>query len=339
MSRYSSFTISVFIIAVAVLAYWIFFPAIQLHNASKLEHINEEYISSTANETLPLINEDYDIDISVVIPVFNEEERLPGMLKDTISFFKLWRTLQQKTFEILVVDDGSIDGTCDLVKRYMNEFNPDQDFLRLLKLGKNYGKGGAVKRGVLNSRGKYILMVDGDGATNIADFEKLYESSLKLEEKKLDASNELLMNLIKEGDKHYTPVVSVGSRAHLQGKSIATREFHRTVLMFGFHVLVTLLCSNKISDTQCGFKLFNRDAARLIFPSMHIEGWAFDIELINIAEKYKIPISEVPVEWHEVPGSKLIKNKLDVVFTSLSMARDMLCIRLCYLLGIWRTRL
>lgn len=82
-------------------------------------------------------------------------------------------------------------------------------------------------------------------------------------------------------------------RAHLEEKSIATRAFYRTILMRGFHVLVTLFCTRNIKDTQCGFKLFTRKAANILFKSLHLERWAFDIELIYLAESLKIPLTEV----------------------------------------------
>lgn len=121
----------------------------------------------------------------------------------------------------------------------------------------------------------------------------------------------------------------------MEKDSVATRQWYRTVLMYGFHILVTLLCSNAVKDTQCGFKLFTRKAAKLLFYNLHLERWAFDIEIIFLAEKFGIPLTEVSVNWHEVSGSKLIQTKMDVIKTSLEMARDMLCVRLSYLLGFW----
>ena len=140
-----------------------------------------------------------------------------------------------------------------------------------------------------------------------------------------------------QSDKSGSKVgMSIGSRAHLASKSIQTRSLTRTILMKGFHLLVRLLCSAHIKDTQCGFKLFTKGTALKIFEALHIEGWAFDVELIYIAESLDVPIREVDVSWTEVEGSKLIKNKWDIVTTSLYMARDMLCVRLSYLMGIWK---
>ena len=106
--------------------------------------------------------------------------------------------------------------------------------------------------------------------------------------------------------------------------------------MYGFHALVCLLCTRNVQDTQCGFKLFTRHAARLLFPGIHLERWAFDVELIYVAEQLGIPIVEVGVNWHEVAGSKLIVHKFDIITTSLSMAKDMLTVKVCYTLGIWK---
>lgn len=88
---------------------------------------------------------------------------------------------------------------------------------------------------------------------------------------------------------------------------------------------------HEIHDTQCGFKLFTREAARLLFPVMHIERWAFDVELLFLASKWRIPMVEVPVNWHEVEGSKL-----DVFSSTIQMLRDLFTIRTCYMLGLWK---
>ena len=125
-------------------------------------------------------------------------------------------------------------------------------------------------------------------------------------------------------------------RAHLEKVSISSRELHRTILMKGFHLLVCILCTDKIQDTQCGFKLFTRHTARSIFPNLHLERWAFDVELIYMCEALYIPISEMSVNWHEVDGSKLITSKWDIVTTSINMAFDMLTVKLCYMFHLWK---
>jgi dolichyl-phosphate beta-glucosyltransferase len=109
--------------------------------------------------------------------------------------------------------------------------------------------------------------------------------------------------------------------------------------MWAFHMCVAALCSRKIRDTQCGFKLFTAHAAKLLFSNLHLQRWAFDIELVTIAQSLSIPIVEVGVQWREVDGSKLdTGSKWSLLVTSLGMLRDMICVRLCYSLGIWKIK-
>ncbi|CAF2709111.1 unnamed protein product [Rotaria sp. Silwood2] len=183
------------------------------------------------------------------------------------------------------------------------------DIVRVLTLDANRGKGGAVR--MVSARGQWILFADADGATTFSDF-------TKLEKKALDG--------MKNND-----VVICGSRRHLEKESVAQRSAFRTLLMYVFHFEVWLFAVKSIRDTQCGFKLFSRESARKIFLQMHVERWAFDVELLYIAEQFKIPIFEADVNWQEIPGSKL-----DPFTASFQMGIDILAIWIRYLLGIWR---
>lgn len=283
------------------------------------------------------------VDLSVIIPAFNEEQRLPQMLDETLSYFKSYAKDNSMSYEILVVDDHSVDGTVDLVSGYVDreveqaeaisdcsdgECKAARDGgssytdIRILSLARNHGKGGAIRRGVLLSRGKNVLFADADGATDINDFGKLFDS-LK-ETQKTIRGFEGMMG------------ASFGSRAHLEKESVAKRTFVRTLLMKGFHVFVKLLVTDSIKDTQCGFKLFTRPTAKFLFSNLHMEGWSFDIELIILAQKYGIPMSEVGVTWTEIEGSKLIQSRIDLVKAAVFMARDIVCVRMAYLISIWR---
>jgi dolichyl-phosphate beta-glucosyltransferase len=108
------------------------------------------------------------------------------------------------------------------------------------------------------------------------------------------------------------------------------RAWYRNILMHGFHFAVSTLCVRDIRDTQCGFKLFSRQSALLLFPLQHLRRWCFDVELLFLAQRLRLPVREVAVNWEEVPGSKL-----QLLESSLLMARDLCIIRACYATGIW----
>lgn len=132
------------------------------------------------------------------------------------------------------------------------------------------------------------------------------------------------------------PAVVIGSRHQLEESSTAERTIVRTILMYCFHFFVRHLCSQNVKDTQCGFKLFNRAASDQIFSNLHLNRWAFDIEIITIIEKLGIPFQEVSVNWTEVDGSKLDTSKMALAMNSISMLRDMAFVKLCYTFGVWK---
>ncbi|KAI9244812.1 nucleotide-diphospho-sugar transferase [Phascolomyces articulosus] len=233
------------------------------------------------------------------------------MLTEAIEFLQQKEQRNKKfTYEILIVDDGSRDNTIQVALEFAKSHDGNVD-IRVLGLEKNRGKGGAVTQGMLCARGERCLMVDADGATKFADLQKL--------EAALD-------KITKDGHG-----VAVGSRSHLVStEAVVKRSFVRNFLMRSFHSLVYILGIRGIEDTQCGFKLFTRKSAQLIFPNMHVERWIFDIECLMIAQLQKIPIQEVQVNWHEIDGSKI-----NLMMDSVQMARDLLLIRLNYILGLW----
>ncbi|XP_007495430.1 dolichyl-phosphate beta-glucosyltransferase [Monodelphis domestica] len=263
-------------------------------------------------ETLPTIHDSPTKQLSVVVPSYNEEKRLPLMMDEALEYLEM-RQKQDPTFtyEVIVVDDGSKDQTSQIALNYCQKYGNDK--VRVITMVKNRGKGGAIKMGVFTSRGKKILMADADGATKFADIEKLEKG---------------LRNLQPWPDQM---AIACGSRAHLEKESIAQRSYFRTLLMHGFHFLVWFLCVKEIRDTQCGFKLLTREAALLTFSNLHIERWAFDVELLYIAQFFKIPIAEIAVNWTEIEGSKLVP-----FWSWLQMGKDLLFIRLQYLIGIWK---
>ena len=267
------------------------------------------------------------LDISFVVPMYNEEERLPIMMEEALAYAVARREAQPAwTCEFVLVDDGSKDTTVALATEIGRRHRAAVGAagfaacsVRVLRLAVNHGKGGAVRKGMLRARGALLLMVDADGATKFADLEQL-EASLEQQPQGGGGGGGLRSQ------------IAVGSRAHLAETSKASRSLFRTVLMHGFHLFVGLVSGVKgVEDTQCGFKLFTRRVGRRLFPSQHIERWAFDVELLFLASRCGAgPVREVAVNWSEIDGSKL-----DVVSDSIKMARDLLLIRFCYLTTLW----
>jgi len=249
------------------------------------------------------------VDLTVVVPAYNETERLPEMLASTIAHLTTLKV--KRTFEIVIVDDGSSDDTSAAALKLTAKY-PKCD-IRVVTLEKNLGKGGAVRHGMLFGGGERLLMVDADDASRFSDLEDLWKAMDKI------------------APDHGAGVV-VGSRAHLvKTEAVVKRSLLRNILMYGLHTILRIVGVGHIRDTQCGFKLFSRAAAQQIFPAQHLPTWIFDVELLLLAKQLRIPVAEVPIQWHEVAGSKL-----NVVSASLQMLRDLLIVRANHLLGRWK---
>nr|AEE62757.1 unknown [Dendroctonus ponderosae] len=270
----------------------------------------------------PAISDKRSLNLSVIVPAYNEEERLGPMLDECLDYLESRRKSGAFSYEVIVVSDGSTDQTVSKALSYTKKHSCER--VRVLALEKNRGKGGAVRLGMLSARGSLLLFADADGATKFADLRKL-EDSLK----------ELVVSdyLSKPEITADTLAITVGSRAHLEDEAVASRTVFRTILMYGFHFLVWLFAVKGIRDTQCGFKLLTRKAAAICFESMHVERWAFDVELLYIAQKLNIPISEVAVNWTEIEGSKVTP-----VWSWLQMGLDLGLIWLRYTIGAWKIR-
>uniref|UniRef100_A0A0K8R6P3 Dolichyl-phosphate beta-glucosyltransferase n=1 Tax=Ixodes ricinus TaxID=34613 RepID=A0A0K8R6P3_IXORI len=256
------------------------------------------------------LKDEPSVRLSVIVPAYEEEKRLPPMLDECLEYLEARQAKQPDfTYEVIVVDDGSRDRTSEVGLSYCLKWGSDK--VRVLTLVRNRGKGGAVRLGMLSARGERLLFADADGATRFSDLAKLEQEADTLFQQSPTA-------------------VVVGSRAHLEKESMAERSILRTFLMLGFHLLVWLFAVRGVRDTQCGFKLFSREAARYLFPSLHVERWAFDVEMLYIAQRLKFPIREVAVHWTEIEGSKVVP-----FWSWLEMGRDLFLIWLRYTIGAW----
>ncbi|BFZ54514.1 dolichyl-phosphate beta-glucosyltransferase [Savitreella phatthalungensis] len=262
---------------------------------------------------LPSLDDAPELDLTIVVPAFNERERLRLMLDEALEHLQSDKTTV-KGWEILLVDDGSTDGTADVALCWGRERGLLDGRLRVCRLGENRGKGGAVTHGMQRGRGRYIGFADADGATRFSDIDVLVTGLRAI-----------------EVDGHG---LAGGSRAHMvKTEAVVQRSLLRNALMYGFHTFISILGVRHIKDTQCGFKLLTRKSSRLIFPQMHIERWAFDVEIWLLAHWLNVPSIELPVNWHEVGGSKI-----NLVNDSINMAKDLLLMRTGYTLGLWQIK-
>lgn len=219
--------------------------------------------------------DDEPIQLSVVIPAFNEADRIGPSLQ------RVWDYLRSRYgaggFEMIVVDDGSRDSTVAVVEQFMARA-PE---LRLIRFSQNRGKGAAVRAGMMAATGRAVLFSDTDLSTPIEEVE------------------EALRLLADGGD------VVIGSRA-LAGSRILVHQ-HRLRESMGrlFNRLVRILLQIPFRDTQCGFKLFRREAAHAVFQCAHIDGFAFDVEAILIATQLGYAVCEMPVRWINDPSSQV----------------------------------
>jgi dolichyl-phosphate beta-glucosyltransferase len=246
------------------------------------------------------------LDISVVIPAFNEEKRLPASL---VSVYDYLRD-SGKTFEILIVDDGSTDSTATAVNDCASNFSSSNQQIRLLRHAPNRGKGYAVRSGILNAQGASILINDADGSSPIAELKRLEEA-------------------LNNGAD-----IAIGSRAKPSTDTYVESLSYRKFAGNTFNFIVQSLLLPGIYDTQCGFKLYRRDAARNIFSVARLNGYGFDVESLYIAKILGYSVEEVPINWHHVDGSKV-----SVLTDSPFMLFEVLGIVFGAYLGKYRQRL
>ena len=214
-----------------------------------------------------------DVFLSVVIPVYNEASRIPSTLRRVLEYLER----RPETCEVVVVDDGSADDTVALVEKVCQE----ERSVRLLRNPGNCGKGYAVRNGMGQARGEYLLFSDADLSAPIAELDRLLEP-------------------LQSGYD-----VVIGSRA-LRPEWIHPRQTRlREVAGRTFNVCTRGITSLDFRDTQCGFKAFRRRAAQAIFSCQKIPGFGFDVEVLYLARKFGYRVLEVPVHWSHDTRTKM----------------------------------
>jgi dolichyl-phosphate beta-glucosyltransferase len=236
--------------------------------------------------------------ISIVVPAFNEAGRIGNSINKIDAFIRQ----SQLSFEFIVVDDGSVDNTAEIVRKSQVEG------LRLVQNGRNRGKGYSVRQGVIAASGKYVLFTDADLSAPIEELDKLLDVAMKEGVDIVIGSRAVDRKFI---EKHQAPFRELGG-----------------IL---FNSMVRFILGLQLHDTQCGFKLFNRQRSRRIFELQRTSGFGFDPELLFIAKRHGLTIRETPVRWSHAEGSKV-----NFLWDGIRMLVDLVQIRWNGMIGRYR---
>ena len=236
--------------------------------------------------------------LSIIVPSFNEEVRLPASL-DLIAAYV---SSQNRSTEVLVVDDGSNDRTAEVAASFADRI-PN---LRVLTNGENRGKGYSVRHGMQEARGEYVLFTDADLSAPIAEADKLLSAL-----------------------RHYD--IAIGSRALNRDLIDVHESLFREFAGIIFNRIVRIVLWLPFVDTQCGFKAFRREPCRIIFEQQRIERFGFDPELLYLARHHGLKSTEIPVRWSHSPATKI-----NMMRDSIQMFVDVFTIRWNSLLGRYR---
>ena len=225
--------------------------------------------------------------LSVIIPAYNEERGVRG----TLRLLSEYLAAREWQWEVRVVDDGSTDGTRQIVE----EFSRSEPRV-VLQAEPHRGKGGAVRAGMLASRAAYRFMCDADLSMPVREIDRFMPPAFDTD-------------------------VAIGSREGIGARRVGEPLF-RHVAGRVFNSLVRFSTIRDIQDTQCGFKMFSAAAAETIFPRVTVEGWAFDIEVLYLARLHKLRVREIPIEWHFRADSRLRMGR-----DSITMLREVMRVR------------
>lgn len=244
------------------------------------------------------------MEISVIIPAYNEEKNIVNTLKEVVPYLS---GRFKDGWEIVVVDDGSVDSTIKLIEEFVKIDPLAVSRVRLLKNIKNSGKGSAVRKGMLAAEGKMRLFMDADNATRISEFDKM-------------------IPILKSGGDFI-----IGSR-WTKGAQIKERQpLLRRLFGKVHHIIVGAILGIKASDYNCGFKSFSAPAAQTLFSKQKIDGWVFDAEVLFLARKNGIKIQEIPVEWEHKSTSKV-----KILRDTINSLKGILTIKLNDMKGLYK---
>ena len=231
--------------------------------------------------------------VSLVLPTYNEEQRLPGTLQAIAEF----RSRQPLYYECIVVDDHSVDQTHSVAA----EFAANHSWFRLISLHGNRGKGNAVREGVLNSRCQLIFFLDADLAAALDNLSPA-------------------IKMLSDAD------MVIGCRTHEKSNILTPQPFSRRLFSRAGNLLIRKMAQLQYRDTQCGFKGFRYRTAKELFSVMRINEYMFDVELLVRGKAFGVRICEMPLQWQDMPG-----GKFSMLIELPGTLKDLLTIRRIYI--------
>jgi dolichyl-phosphate beta-glucosyltransferase len=241
--------------------------------------------------------------LSIIIPAYNEERRLPPSLLQVVEYLRA----QAYAAEIIVVENGSLDRTSEVVLEFEAKHLRADDKLRLRLLHSRPGKGIAVKTGMLAGEGEFLFICDADLAMPIREISKFLPPELPAGSYDIAIASREAPGAVRFDEPAYR---------HVMGRV--------------FNGLVRFMAVPEIQDTQCGFKCFTREAAQMVFPLQQIDGWGFDVEVLYIAGLRGLRLVEVPIHWYYQSDSRV--RPLQDTF---NMIRELIKIRRMGSAGIY----
>ena len=233
--------------------------------------------------------------LTIIIPAYNEERRLPPTLQKVAAFLRS----QSYRSEVLVVENGSRDDTAGVTEQFVAEQVRPEDPFTVTLTHSTPGKGAAVRHGMLMGQGEYLFICDADLAMPIEEIAKFLPPALK----------------------RGAYDIAIASR-EAPGAIRIDEPVYRHVMGRVFNFLVRVLAVSGIQDTQCGFKMFTRDSARLTFALQKLDGWSFDVEVLYIARRHHLRLVEIPIRWYYQTDSRVRP-----VQDTINMVRELLKIR------------
>eukprot|EP00536_Pseudo-nitzschia_multiseries_P002933 jgi/Psemu1/184595/e_gw1.41.9.1 len=293
----------------------------QWSTSARQDDFSLSTLSSAAAATIDDTTK-YPHRLVILIPAYNEEDRIESTLKSYQDFLLQSLSTDIKS-EIVVVDDGSLDATLDVIHNFPSEIP-----IRMVAMEENRGKGAALARGVKH-------LSDNSSTDSSSDYDDDKNTWILTQD--ADGSGDLiyLEGMMKKLGKLLQPTTTTTSDINARrGLVIGNRKYDifssRGVTRWGFQTCVRILTSNRlrVKDSQCGYKLMTLATANVLYENLHLQGWSHDVEVLFRAMLLNIPIDEMSIEWQDMDGSKVTAN--GVVKVSLQMLWDVIRLRWNY---------